>query len=285
MPALCLGALQSLVDSLGVHVTSTSWDALFRRSIVAAGHQHSRAKGPGGGGLKRARQDAEDEQQEGGRGDVEAGVRGTATGRLFSATLADLVDLSNHCEGDGPACAAPPLDEIEALPLVEQIPLLHRLDHSVHTTRLWAAARARMLAGSWTLAAFFLVSQRDVANCLAELSRLKLRDHGDLPRTASVHVTVCSRMRAKLVSEVKENINKLKRVPEESIAVLASVCRTVSLATLHMVFPAPRYWRQTGSGGMPEYATAYVEDFLGERCAMHHRHGDEDSRPWPNAPS
>ncbi|XP_034254651.1 coiled-coil domain-containing protein 142 [Thrips palmi] len=226
VPALCLGALQSLVDSLGVHVTSTSWDALFRRSIVAAGHQ------------------------------------GTATGRLFSATLADLVDLSNHCEGDGPACAAPPLDEIEALPLVEQIPLLHRLDHSVHTTRLWTAARARMLAGSWTLAAFFLVSQRDVANCLAELSRLKLRDHGDLPRTASVHVTVCSRMRAKLVSEVKENINKLKRVPEESIAVLASVCRTVSLATLHMVFPAPRYWRQSGSGGMPEYATAYVEDFL-----------------------
>lgn len=93
---------------------------------------------------------------------------------------------------------------------------------------------------------------------------LQLRDHGDLPRTASVHVTVCSRMRAKLVSEVKENINKLKRVPEESIAVLASVCRTVSLATLHMVFPAPRYWRQSGSGGMPEYATAYVEDFLGE---------------------
>lgn len=180
MPALCLGALQSLVDSLGVHVASTSWDALFRRSIVAAGHQHCRGKGPGGGGgpSRRTRQDAEDEQQEGGLGDVEAGVRGTATGRLFSATLADLVDLSNHCEGDGPACAAPPVDEIESLPLVEQIPLLHRLDHSVHTTRLWTAARARMLAGSWTLAAFFLVSQRDVANCLAELSRLKVRAYG-----------------------------------------------------------------------------------------------------------
>lgn len=39
---------------------------------------------------------------------------------------------------------------------------------------------------------------------------LQLRDHGDLPRTASVHVTVCSKMRAKLVSEVRENINKLK---------------------------------------------------------------------------
>ncbi|KAK3932237.1 Coiled-coil domain-containing protein 142 [Frankliniella fusca] len=267
VPALCLGALQSLVDSLGVHVTSTSWDALFRRAIVAAGHQHSRSRAPrpgAGSGAARgaAANDVEDEQQEAGRGDVEAGVRGTATGRLFAATLADLVDLSNHCEGDGPASAAPPLDEIEALPLVEQIPLLHRLDHSVHTTRLWTAARARLLASSWTLAAFFLVSQRDVANCLSELSRLKLRDHGDLPRTASVHVTVCSKMRAKLVSEVRENINKLKRVPEESIAVLASVCRTVSLATLHMVFPAAQYWRQSGSGGMPEYATAYVEDFL-----------------------
>lgn len=163
MPALCLGALQSLVDSLGVHVSSTSWDALFRRSIVAAGHQHSRRPGPAEGG-----------EEEAGRGDVDAGVRGTATGRLFTATLADLVDLSNLCEGDGPASAAPALDEIESLPLVEQIPLLHRLDHSVHTTRLWTAARARQLAGSWTLAAFFLVSQRDVANCLAELGRLKV---------------------------------------------------------------------------------------------------------------
>ena len=39
---------------------------------------------------------------------------------------------------------------------------------------------------------------------------MQLRDHGDLPRSASVHVTVCSKMRAKLVSEVRENINKLK---------------------------------------------------------------------------
>lgn len=162
MPALCLGALQSLVDSLGVHVSSTSWDALFRRSIVAAGYQHSRHPAPAEG------------VEEGGRGDVDAGVRGTSTGRLFTATLADLVDLSNLCEGEGPASAAPPLDEIEALPMVEQIPLLHRLDHSVHTTRLCMAARARQLASSWTLAAFFLVSQRDVANCLAELSRLKV---------------------------------------------------------------------------------------------------------------
>lgn len=71
---------------------------------------------------------------------------------------------------------------------------------------------------------------------------------------------------------------RLQRVPEESIAVLASVCRTVSLATLHMVFPAPRYWRQTGSGGMPEYATAYVEDFLGE-CHAGKGCGDHDASP------
>ena len=42
IPHLVKPALHSLLDSLCCHVTSTSWDELFRKALVAAGHQHSR---------------------------------------------------------------------------------------------------------------------------------------------------------------------------------------------------------------------------------------------------
>lgn len=62
------------------------------------------------------------------------------------------------------------------------------------------------------MAAFFKVTHTDIVNCLSQLSMLRLSDYtveiekGGL----DVHVEVCAKMRAKLVSEVKENIQQLK---------------------------------------------------------------------------
>lgn len=89
MPAFILSALASLADALGVHVVSTSWDQHFKLALVAS----------------KATFSAE-------------------TGKLFSEMLHDLVKLCNLCEVTNDWIVGAPLDE---LPLVEQIPVLHRL--------------------------------------------------------------------------------------------------------------------------------------------------------------
>lgn len=81
--------MATLADALGVHVTSTSWDQHFRLALVAAKSTNS-----------------------------------TETGKLFCDVLQDLVMLCNQCESTPDWIIGAPLDE---LPLVEQIPVLHRL--------------------------------------------------------------------------------------------------------------------------------------------------------------
>lgn len=66
------------------------------------------------------------------------------------------------------------LEDLEELPLVEQIPILHRLDHSVHTVRLWIESRARQLSNYWNMDQFFKVTQSDVNICLQALAQLQV---------------------------------------------------------------------------------------------------------------
>lgn len=87
--------------------------------------------------------------------------------------------------------------------------------------------------------------------------------HGTIAPSTSVHVAVCAKMREKLVSEVQENVIKLRGTLAECVSILASGCRTHCLAHLHMSCPPPRYWRQ--SGPLPECASDYVENYLGKR--------------------
>lgn len=89
IPAVVVSALACLADALGVHVTSTSWDKHFRLALVASSQ-------PGN----------------------------PDTGKLFADVLRDLMTLSNQCESTPNWITGAPLDE---LPLVEQIPVLHRL--------------------------------------------------------------------------------------------------------------------------------------------------------------
>jgi len=60
------------------------------------------------------------------------------------------------------------------LPLSEQIVVLHRMDHSVHTARLWAIQETKIIAHTWDLDVLFLLVKGDVVNCLEELSYLKV---------------------------------------------------------------------------------------------------------------
>lgn len=58
-------------------------------------------------------------------------LQGTHSGQLFSDLFSDLVFLSNSCEGSNWT-----VEDLEELPVVEQIPILHRLDHSVSAQRV-----------------------------------------------------------------------------------------------------------------------------------------------------
>lgn len=149
---------------------------------------------------------------------------GTTTGRLWSELLHSLTTFCNSCDQNG---TIP-----NELPIVEQIPVLHRLgcihelhsetavaliylstplnlDHSVHTMRLWAAAQAKCLCTNWNMKMFFKVVFNDVNHCLEQLQELRVPVLVPA-ESQEVLVQVCVALRAKLVSEIKVNITKLK---------------------------------------------------------------------------
>ncbi|XP_045473428.1 uncharacterized protein LOC123679911 [Harmonia axyridis] len=224
IPPVISSALTSLADALGVHVTSTSWDQHFRLTLVAS-----------------------------------LGKNNLSTGPLMKDTLEDLVNLCNQCEATPDWIVGAPLEE---LPIVEQIPVLHRLDHSVHTIRLWAINESKKYAHSWNVAAFFKIVCKDIAACLSQLDILKLQDHSATVEKGGLgeHVRVCTLMRAKLVSEVAENVKKLKQTRAECIETLASICRIICLAILKMIFPPPSYWKNGKT--VPSVSSKYVDKYL-----------------------
>lgn len=75
--------------------------------------------------------------------------------------------------------------------------------------RLWAAAKAKSLCIDWCMEMFFRVVQNDVNQCLEQIKTLRMPD---LVATDvfEVEIQVNVALRAKLVSEVKVNVCKLK---------------------------------------------------------------------------
>ncbi|EFN72191.1 Coiled-coil domain-containing protein 142 [Camponotus floridanus] len=232
IPPTVRSALQNLCDALGYHTTITAWDQIFRLAYTSAFECRSKP----------------------------SSTEGTTTGQMFVELFHLLVTLSNECEIGGEWVIGAPLIE---LPLSEQIVVLHRMDHSVHTARLWAIQEAKIIAHTWDLDVFFLLVKGDIVNCLEELSYLKLADHTTALSTdsISVQVYVCTKMRAKIVSEVKANIELLQICPVKCTDTLAKICRVISLANLHMCFPRSNYWR-TSSSVPPVTASLYVETYF-----------------------
>ncbi|CAH2090360.1 unnamed protein product [Euphydryas editha] len=237
-PDLILSSLRILADALGCHVTSTSWDKHFGATLTTNLKPTS---------LKEY-------------SDLSVYVtEATVSGANFALMLQELVTLNNHCEVTWDYIMGAPLED---LPIVEQIPILHRLDHSVHTCRLWCAAQARQLAAQWRVDDFFRVVHHDLRACLEQLQQLRFADHTVAIESGNigVHENVCAKMREKLVSEVKINIQKLKEATDEITVVLSSVCATISLAHLTMIFPSNAEWRKITQPDITH--SLYVHEFL-----------------------
>ncbi|XP_049874828.1 uncharacterized protein LOC126372954 [Pectinophora gossypiella] len=238
-PELVRAALRILADALGCHVTSTSWDKHFGATLTTNLNPTSLKVYP----------------------DLSLQITEcTTSGANFAQMLQELVTLNNHCEVTWDYILGAPLED---LPLVEQIPILHRLDHSIHTYRLWCLAETRRLANSWDMHNFFLVAHNDMQACMEQLVSLRFADHTVAIESGKigVHENVCAKMREKLVSEVKVNIQKLKDATEEILFVLSSVCATTSLAHLTMMFPTNAEWRRVTRPPTIEFS-GYVHDFL-----------------------
>lgn len=52
--------------------------------------------------------------------------------------------------------------------------VLHRLDHSIHTMRLWTVTKAKELCSDWNMKIFFQVVHDDMDKCLEHLNDLRL---------------------------------------------------------------------------------------------------------------
>lgn len=148
---------------------------------------------------------------------------------------------------------------------------------------------------------FFKVVQNDVNQCLEQIKTLRLPDlvAADL---CEVEIQVNVTLRAKLVSEVKVNVCKLKVnrpfyqnlllffffnlnspvtiliafcdpfiAPQltysECIDVLAALCKMLSLASLKLCFPEPICWQVTELKDTPN---EYVGFFLGTATIQTH---------------
>lgn len=173
-------------------------------------------------------------------------------GLLWAESLHSLVKLANSCDSGG---TIP-----NELPIVEQIPILHRLDHSIHSMRLWAAEQSKCLCAEWNMNMFFKVVHGDIGLCLEHLADLRVPQMVP-PGPLDVHVQVCVSLRAKLVSEIRINIEKLKKQRAVCIEVLSNICMTFSLATLSLCFPPARTWQ---CEVVQETSNDYVKYFLGE---------------------
>ncbi|XP_055644954.1 uncharacterized protein LOC129780574 isoform X2 [Toxorhynchites rutilus septentrionalis] len=232
-PEPILSMLKGLGETLTVHVSSTIWDKQFRLSIVSSSLPV----------------DYPFDESEFFSSSMT--IEGTVCGKVWSELLYQLVQLSNTCDiGTIP----------NELPLVEQIPVLHRLDHSIHSMRIWAANKARSLCTDWNMMMFFKVVHNDIGLSLEQLQYLRVPELVT-PDALEVQVQVCVALRAKLVSEIKENIRKLKQTGAECIDVLAAVCRTTSLASLTLCFPHFRHWQ---SEMLQETANEYVAYFFNQ---------------------
>lgn len=105
--------------------------------------------------------------------------------------------------------------------------------------RLWAAAQAKCLCTNWNMKMFFKVVFNDVNHCLEQLQELRVPVLVPA-ESQEVLVQVCVALRAKLVSEVKVNITKLKVTllpcPDvEPISRTKIILKSVHLANVHRV--------------------------------------------------
>lgn len=73
-----------------------------------------------------------------------------------------------------------------------KLQVLHRLDHSIHTMRLWANTKAKELCSEWNMNMFFRLINNDMSGiCLDRLNEIRAPGRGKRTFLACTSDTFC----------------------------------------------------------------------------------------------
>ncbi|XP_034662318.1 uncharacterized protein LOC117897513 [Drosophila subobscura] len=220
IPEPVFSTLRGIGEILTGFVCNNIWDQLFRLTLISTNDSKRLV-------------DVVAEQYR----DCPKNESGTPTGTVWISIFANLVNLSNQYFSNLEAH-----NNSSLLPVAEQIPILHRLDHSVHSMRLWVTEQAKLLCCEWQMDRFFQILEHDVKLCLNVFITFKLpKLTADL---SDILMLVCVALRTKLIAEVNANIDKLKKTTDECVQILSAVCRVLSLANFTLCFPAASFWQR-----------------------------------------
>uniref|UniRef100_A0ABD2W733 ATP-dependent DNA helicase n=1 Tax=Trichogramma kaykai TaxID=54128 RepID=A0ABD2W733_9HYME len=150
------------------------------------------------------------------------------------------------------------------IPVEDQIIVMHRLDHSIHIFRLWVIQETRIIAKSWSLKIFFLITKFDVVHCVSFLTQLKIHlDQFDAyAKITNVQLYANTKMRAKIHLEIIENMQLLEKSPHLCMDILSKICQNRSLRMLRECVPDYLYKIQNFSEA--PIANEYVSLYCGK---------------------
>uniref|UniRef100_A0A336MAF7 CSON014299 protein n=1 Tax=Culicoides sonorensis TaxID=179676 RepID=A0A336MAF7_CULSO len=235
-PEPILSTLKGLGETITVHVMESIWDKQFRLALVSSS----------------LNLDYNFDNTEFATTHTNSG-QNSVCGRLWSELFYSLVAIANSCDRNGTIASE--------LPIVEQIPVLHRMDHSIHTVRIWCLTRCKQLCAEWNMKYFFMV-QNDILLCWEQLRELRAPELVE-PSLLEVQDTTCVALRAKVVEEIKENRDELKNTVNDCTDILAEICRITSMATLSLCFPATSIWQtEIKQHKANEYVSYYLNQLL-----------------------
>ncbi|KNC30174.1 hypothetical protein FF38_07661 [Lucilia cuprina] len=219
IPEPVYSTLQGIGEILTNFVCANLWDRLFRLTLISATAQ------------AETMQQFMDQNMEATKNQF-----GTPTGTVWISIFNNLINLSNSYFHNAD------ISNSSLVPVAEQIPILHRIDHSVHSMRLWVKEEAKQLCNEWKMNRFFQILESDVKLCLNAFLNFKLpKLTADL---TDILMLVCVALRTKLICEINVNIDKLKKTTDECVQVLSDVCRLVSMANFTLCFPSASYWQK-----------------------------------------
>ncbi|XP_032295368.2 uncharacterized protein [Drosophila virilis] len=225
IPEPVYSTLRGIGEILTGFMCNNIWDQLFRLALISSSNP------------QRLVQQVVEQYR-----DFPRNEQGTPTGTVWISVFSNLVNLSNQYFANTEAH-----NNSSLLPVAEQIPILHRLDHSVHSMRLWVTEQAKLLCCEWKMDRFFQILEHDVKQCLNVFNTFKLpKLTADL---SDILMLVCVALRTKLITETTNNIDLLKKTTDECVQILSAVCRILSLANFTLCFPAASHWQRSVYNG------------------------------------
>ncbi|ALC46001.1 CG13842 [Drosophila busckii] len=221
IPEPVFSTLRGIGEILTGFMCNNIWDQLFRLVLISSSNP------------QRLVQQVVQQYR-----DYPKNLYGTAIGTVWISVFSNLVNQSNQYFSNMESH-----NNSSLLPVAEQIPILHRLDHSVHTMRLWVTEQAKLLCCEWKMDRFFQILEHDVKLCLHVFTNFKLpKLTADL---SDILMLVCVALRTKLITETTNNIDLLKKTTDECVQILSVVCRVLSLANFTLCFPAASHWQRS----------------------------------------